>query len=178
MRDLPHPRHDPGWRYRVSNSRPDPSVRGGQERTSESSVVSLAKETEPERRASGVGPLRSTKEAGELEPWEPRGGKGKRVGSRTRYGRTVMEPLEGNMTDSLKFGTVYPQQRRIANTAQNHHRTSRMLEICQSGICGRPGRATARVDPAVGVWKQRAVHCSRQSDSPARRARGVRSQLW
>ena len=59
------------------------------------------------------------------------------------------------MTDSLKFGTVYPQQRRIANTAQNHHRTSRMLEICQSGICGRPGRATARVDPAVGVLKQR-----------------------
>ena len=46
VRDLVHPRSNPGWRHRVSNSRLGPSVRGGRERTSDQAWYRRMKETE------------------------------------------------------------------------------------------------------------------------------------
>jgi group II intron reverse transcriptase/maturase len=73
-----------------------------------------------------------------------------------------MEPLEGNMTDSLKFGTVYTQQRRIARLARqtrdkailslNHYLDIPWLEEAL--------RCT-RKDGAVGVDRQTAADYER-----------------
>ena len=121
VRDLSHPRHGPGWRYRVSNSRPDPSVRGGQERTSESSVVSL-REGNGAQRDVRQESHRSVvpKKRGNFFRGDPVEGRENVLGHGTRYGRTVMGPLEGNMTNSRKFGTMYTQQRRIAKIARQN----------------------------------------------------------
>ena len=139
-------RHDPGWRYRVRNTRPDPSVRGGQERTSESSVVSLREGNGAQRDVRQESDRSVVpKKRGNLSRGNPVEGRDNVSCHETRYGRTVMEPLEGNMTDSLKFGTEYPQQRRIANTVQNH--TGRAgcwkyasPETVGKGAGNRPGR--------------------------------------
>ena len=163
VRDLSHPRHDPGWRYRVSNSRPDPSVRGGQERTSESSVVSL-REGNGAQRDVRQGSDRSVvpKKRGNSSRGNPVEGRENVSGHEARCGRTVMEPLEGNMTDSLKFGTVYTQQRRIAKLARqtrdkailslNHYLDLPWLE---------EALRRTRKDGAVGVDGQTAAEYER-----------------
>lgn len=74
----------------------------------------------------------------------------------------MMESLEGNMTDSLKSGTVYRRQERIATLAKqsrefgflslNHHFDRNWLETAF---------ARTRKDGAVGVNRQTAADYSR-----------------
>jgi hypothetical protein len=151
---------DPGWRHRVTNSGPGPSVRGGRERTSEPGVV-LPREGNGVRREvrPGVVSPNSTGEAGELEPRGPRGGKGE--------GRkwTVRDPLEGNMTGSRKPEGVFTRQQRIAELAKQS------LDTLQHGPLRGGGGISGILLGCVALWLPPGIARSAV-------ARGPRLRRW
>jgi hypothetical protein len=89
---------------------------------------------------------------------DPGEGRENALRRKTQRGRTEMEPLEGNMTDSPKFETVCTKQERIAELAKqsreraflslNHHLDIHWLKAAYH---------RTRKDGAVGVDGQTAA---------------------